>query len=215
MQTFNMTICSIDADFNAMENLARIRLLAIRGLVTSYPDFTTAYTPAAEWFITDYVNAFPTTSLLLTLYPVVPGDLGLTLQNDTAAWGKASFPVHFGTMVSALYATVPPHDPPPSPLCYPKGFQMVCRAVDDPARLYLDPDPVPMPPAPIPLQDALEHGVTLGAKYVEVYEEDLNPAISQPVLAAERVKLLANVGDGTDGGGSGPPAPPTGLHVVK
>ena len=149
----------------------------------------------------------------MTMYRVVPGDLGITLQNTVSEWGKAAFPGHVGTMVSALYASLPPHTPPPAPLNYPKGFQMVCRAVVDPAWLYLDPDPVPMPPAPIPLQDALERAVSLGGKYVEVYEDDLTPAISQPVLAAERAKLLANVGDGT-GTPPGPPAPPTSLRVV-
>ena len=213
METFNMTIVGIDADFTAMENLAKNPPSGYPGLVTSYPDFTSAYTPAAQLFITDYVNAFPTTSLLLTLYKVVPGDLGITLQDAIADWGKATYPVHVGTMVSALYATLPPHAAPPAPVSYPKGFQMVCHAIDDPARLYLDPDPVPMPPAPIPLQDALEHGVSLSAKYIEVYEEDLTPAESQPVLAAERAKLLANVGDGS-GPPPGPPAPPTGLHVL-
>jgi hypothetical protein len=46
-----------------------------------------------------------------------------------------------------------------------------------------------------------------------VYEDDLTPAISQPVLAIERAKLLANVGDG-NGAPPGPPAPPTNLHIV-
>jgi len=214
MQTFNMTIAGIDEDFNAMENLAKNPPPGYPGLVKSYADFSSAYIPAAQWFITDYINAFPTTSLLVTLYRVVPGDLGITLQDTIGDWGKATYPAHFGTMVSALYATVPPHTAPPAPLCYPKGFQMVCRATDDPARLYLDPDPVPMPPFPTPLEDALEHGVSLGAKYIEVYEEDLTPASAQPVLAVERAKLLANVGDGSDCGPPGPPAPPTGLHVV-
>jgi hypothetical protein len=95
-------------------------------------------------------------------------------------------------MVSALYATVPPHGPPPYPLLtYPKGFQMVCQA-SDAARLYLDPDPVPIPAAPIPLQDALEHGVTLGGKYVEVYQPDLVASGAQSMLAIERAKLQAN-----------------------
>ncbi|MBA3608444.1 MAG: hypothetical protein H0W43_08050 [Chthoniobacterales bacterium] len=77
----------------------------------------------------------------------------------------------------------------------------------------MDPDPVPMPLFPIPLQDALEHAVSLGGKYVEVYEEDLTPATAQVVLAVLRAKLLANVGDGT-GSPPGPPAPPTNLRVV-
>jgi hypothetical protein len=213
MENFNTVVAGTDEDFNAMENLAKNPPSGYPGLVTSYTDFTAAFTPAYQRVITDYANSFPTTSLLITLYRVVPGDLGVTLQNAIGDWGKAAFPAHVGTMVSALYATVPPHAPPPAPYSFPKGFQMVCKAVDDPARLYLDPDPVPMPPAPTPLEDALEHAVSLGGKYVEVYEDDLTPAISQPVLAIERAKLLANVGDG-NGAPPGPPAPPTNLHIV-
>ena len=213
MQTFNMTIAGLEADFDGMENLAKNPPPGYPGLVTSYPDFSAAYIPAAQRVITDYATYFPTTSLLLTMYPVVPGDLGITLQNTVAEWGKDAFPGHVGTMVSALYAILPPHTPPPAPLNFPKGFQMVDRAFEDPARVYKDPDPVPMTPFPIPLQDALEHAVSLGGKYVEVYEEDLTPAVSQPVLEIERAKLLANVGDGT-GDPPGPPAPPENLRVV-
>ncbi len=212
MQNFNMVVAATDADFAAMENLAKNPPSGYPGLVTAYADFSAAYVPAAQRVITNFATYFPTTSLVMTYYKVVPGDLGITLQNTVSEWGKASFPGHVGTMVSALYAVVPPHSPPPAPLNFPKGFQMVCRAVEDPARTYIDPDPVPMPPAPIPLQDALEHAVSLGGKYVEVYEADLTPAISQPILAVERAKLLANVGDGT-GEPPGPPAPPTNLRV--
>jgi hypothetical protein len=70
---------------------------------------------------------------------------------------------------------------------------MICAAIDDPATLYEDPDPVPMPSPPIPLQDALENGVSLGAQYVEVYSDDLELEIDWPVLAAEGVKLKANL----------------------
>ena len=198
MQNFNTTMANIDEDATAMENLAKHPPAGYPGLVTSYPDFSAAYVPAAEKIIGDYVTSFPTTPLLLTMYRVIPGDVGLDLQNEVADWGRETYVGHVGTMVSALYAVVPPHDPPPAPYYFPKGFQMVCHAIDDPARLYIDPDPVPMPPAPIPLEDALEHAVSLGGKYVEVYQDDLIPAESQPVLAAERAKLQANVGD--DGG---------------
>ncbi len=213
MQNFNMVVAATDEDFNALENLAKNPPSGYPGLVTAYADFSAAYVPAAQRVITDYATYFPTTSLVMTYYKVVPGDLGITLQNTVSEWGKAAFPGLVGTMVSALYAVVPPHTPPPAPLNFPKGFQMVCRAVDDPARLYIDPDPVPMPAAPTPLEDALEHAVSLGGKYVEVYEADLTPAISQPILAVERAKLLANVGDGS-GAPPGPPAPPDNLHVV-
>lgn len=213
MQNFNMVVAATDEDFNALENLAKNPPPGYPGLVTAYADFSAAYVPAAQRVITDFVTYFPTTSLVMTYYKVVPGDLGITLQNTVSEWGKAAFPGHVGTMVSALYAEVPPHTPPPAPLHFPKGFQMVCRAVDDSARLYIDPDPDPMPAAPIPLQDALEHAVSLGGKYVEVYEDDLTPAISQPILAVERAKLLANVGDGS-GTPPGPPAPPENLRVL-
>ncbi len=213
MQTFNMVVAGGESDFNAMENLAKNPPPGYPGLVTSYPDFSAAYIPAAQRVMTDYATSFPTTSLLLTMLRVVPGDLGVTLQNTVSEWGKATFPGQVGTMVSALYANLPPHAPPPPPVNYPKGFQMVCGAVDDPARLYLAPDPVPMTPNPIPLQHALQRGVSLGGKFVEVYQQDLVPEISQPVLAVERLRLIANVGDGT-GSPPGPPSPPTNLRVV-
>jgi hypothetical protein len=57
----------------------------------------------------------------------------------------------------------------------------------------------------------LEHGVTLDAIYIEVYEGDLTPVEAQPVLASERIKLLANVWDGKP---PDVPPPPTGLRVL-
>ncbi len=128
MQSFNMVVAGLESGFNAMENLAKNPPPGYPGLVTSYPDFSAAYIPAAQRVMTDYANSFPTTSLLLTMLRVVPGDLGVTLQNTVSEWGKATFPGQVGTMVSALYAVMPPHIPPPAPLNYPKGFQMVDRA---------------------------------------------------------------------------------------
>ena len=70
------------------------------------------------------------------------------------------------------------------------------------------PPPVPLPAAPTPLQDSLEHGVSLGGQYVEVYEDDLLDSRSQPVLATESAKLKANVPP------DGVPASPTNLRVT-
>lgn len=64
---------------------------------------------------------------------MIPGDVGLILQNTVVDWAKAAYPVQIGTMVSALYAVPPPHIAPPAPLTFPKGFQLVCRAATDPA----------------------------------------------------------------------------------
>lgn len=192
MQNFNTTISATDPDANAIEAMATNPPAGYPGLTTAYSDFSSAYTQAAQKVIGMFASNFPTTPLLLTLYRVVPGDIGLTLQNSIPDWAKVTYPKQFGTMVSALYAVPAPHPAPPVPFTFPKGFQMVCHT-SDPARLYIDPDPVPMPANPTPLQDALEHAVTLGGQYVEVYEDDLTNPSSQPVLAAERLKLAANV----------------------
>ena len=211
MQVFNMTLVGTTADDDALNALAQNPPAGYPGLTTVYTDSSAAYIPAAQTIISAYVNNFPTTPLILTLNRVFPGDIGLTDQNAVDGWAKATYPGQLGSMVSALYASVPPHGPP-SKVAYPKGFQMVCAAVSDPSRLYIDPDPVPMPPAPTPLQDALERGVTLGAQYIEVYEQDLTPSVSQSVLVVERVKLKDNVsGDTTP---PGPPAPPKNLRVI-
>lgn len=211
MQVFNMILAN-EEDSVAMENLAKNPPAGYPGLVTSYPDFISAYEPAAKRIISAYIEKFPTTTLILTLNRVIPGDLGLTMQNDISDWGKETYPKHFGTMVSALYATVPPHDPASTLPSFPKGFQMVCKA-SDAARLYIDPDPVPLPAAPRPLEDALEHGVSLGGKFVEVYQDDLVAAASQPVLAVERAKLKANLLPQSDPPPTAP-SPPANLRVL-
>lgn len=208
MQSFPMTLAKTPEDEAALNALAQDPPAGYAGLTTSYTDGSAAYVPAAETIIAAYMNAFPTTPVILTLGNPFPSDTNATDQTIIKNWGIAQYPGRFGTMVAALYASPPPHDPPPDPpLPYPKGFQMVCRASDR-SRLYLDPDPVPLPAAPIPLQDALERGVTLGGKYVEVYEEDLTPAESQTVLSIERAKLQANVP------GFKAPSAPTNLHIV-
>ena len=207
METFNTIMAATDEDFNAMEAIAKSPPAGYPGLTTSYTDFSAAYVPAAEKVVGMFGTNFPTTSLLLTLLRVVPGDLGLTLQNVVPTWARDAYPGQFGTMISALYAVPAPHAPPPPPLPYPKGHQMVCHT-SDPARLYIDPDPVPLPLDPIPLLDALEHAVTLGSQYVEVYEDDLTNPLSQPVLAAERLKLIANVLP------DGIPAAPVNLRII-
>lgn len=211
MPTFNLQIANIDDDVTALTKLAQHPPSGYPGLVTSYPDFDTAYLSGAKSIISSYATNFATTSLVLTLTSVLRNDDGVALQNTLDAWAKETYPDHLGSMVSALYATVPPHGPPAN-VTFPKGFQMVCHT-SDASRLYIDPDPVPLPPVPIPLQDALEHGVTLGAKYIEVYEDDLVDPLSQSVMATEQTKLYDNT-SGDSGPPPGPPAPPKNLHFL-
>lgn len=207
METFNTVVAATDGDFAAIEALAKNPPTGYSGLTTSYAGFSSAYEPAAHKVIGMFATSFATTPIVLTLFRVCPGDLGITLQNSVPDWAKTTYPKHFGTMVSALYAVPAPHALPPAPFAFPKGFQMVCHT-SDPARLYIDPDPVPLPADPTPLEDALEHGVSLGGQYVEVYEDDLTNPLSQPVLVTEGAKLEANVP------ADGIPAAPTNLRIV-
>jgi hypothetical protein len=165
--------------------------LASNAVQAGYPDLSTAYLFAAESITSAIMDAFPTTACILTLQPPFP-DLD-ALQGTVKHWGVATYPGRFGTMNNGLVAVPAPHPSPPPPAPYPFGYQMTCSATIDPARLYRDPDPVPMPPPPIPLQDALENGVSLGGQYVEVYKTDLELGIDWGVLAAEGVKLKANL----------------------
>ncbi len=208
MQVITMTLAGISADETALTALAQNPPAGYPGLTTSYTDANAAYIPAAEAIITQYTNTFSETSVIATLARVFPSAAGLADQQTVSNWALLAFPNHFGTMVSALYATAPPHAPAPvPPLASAKGFQMVCHA-SDASRLYIDPDPVPLPSAPTPLQDALEHAVSLGGKYVEVYEDDLTPTASQSALTTEQAKLKANVPAG------GPPQSPTNLRLT-
>ena len=165
-------------------------------LQAGYPTLSAAYVPAAETIIAAFAAAFPTTAIVLNpVQPFTTGGQGAV--EDIRDFGFTTYPGQFGVMYP-LQATLPPHLPPLPPYPYPKGSQMLCVA-SDAARLYVDPDPVPLPAAPIPLQDALENGVSLGSQYVEVYQSDLSLDIAQDVLAAEGIKLKANVPPLTDG----------------
>jgi len=165
--------------------------LTALAMQAGYASLSDAYVPAAETIIAAaFTAAFPTTAVVLN--PVVPFTVGGQGAVDSIRdWGFTTYSGQFGVMYP-LQATIPPHSPPPPPVPYPKGFQMLCLA-SDAARLYVNPDPVPLPPAPIPLQDALEHGVTLDGQYVEIYGTDIKLDIDQTVLAIEGAKLEANL----------------------
>jgi hypothetical protein len=157
-----------------------------------YASLSDAYVPAAETIIAAFAAAFPTTAIVLN--PVVPFTVGgQGAVESIRNFGFDTYPGQFGVMYP-IRATLPPHNPPPPPLPYPKGNQMLCVA-SDAARLYVDPDPVPLPLPPIPLRDALENAVSLDGQYVEVYGSDLTPEINQTVLAIEGARLKANLPD--------------------
>jgi len=120
--------------------------LTALALQAGYASLSDAYVPAAETIIAAaFTAAFPTTAVVLN--PVVPFTIGGQGAVDTIrTWGFTTYPGQFGVMYP-LRATIPPHNPPPPPVPYPKGFQMLCVA-SDAAHLYTPPPPVPLPPAP-------------------------------------------------------------------
>ena len=87
-----MFLAEIDADATAMENLAKNPPPGYPGLVTSYPDFSSAYAPSRARHRHCVHHQIPTTSLLVTVAPVIPGDVGVTLQNELIDWAKTTYP---------------------------------------------------------------------------------------------------------------------------
>ena len=63
----------------------------------------------------------------------------------------------------------------------PTGFQMLCSAIHDPQRLGGT------------LNQALTAGVLLGAKYVELYQDDADAAQYQTILQIQGDALEGNL----------------------
>src|SRR5437016_10337372 len=119
--------------------------LTALAMQAGFASLSDAYVPPAETIIAAFAAAFPTTAVVLN--PVVPFTVGGQGAVDSIrTWGFTTYPGQFGVMYP-LRATIPPHNPPPPPVPYPKGFQMLCVA-SDAAHLYTPPPPVPLPPAP-------------------------------------------------------------------
>ena len=164
--------------------------LTALALQAGYASLSDAYVPAAETIIAAHTAAFPTTAVVLN--PVQPFDTGgQDAVDNIRNFGFTMYPGQFGTMYPQA-ATPPPHPSPGPPYTYPNGSQMLCVASNT-DFLYLPPAPQPPPPAPIPLQDALEYAVTLDHQYVEIYGDDVNLNVQQPVLQTEGIKLKANL----------------------
>ena len=164
--------------------------LTALAVLAGYPTLSAAYVPAAESIIAAHTAAFPTTAIVLN--PVQPFNVGGQGAVDSIRnFGFTMYPGQFGTMYPQA-ATPPPHPSPGPPYTYPNGSQMLCVASNT-DFLYLPPAPQPPPPAPIPLQDALEYAVTLDHQYVEIYGDDVNLNVQQPVLQTEGIKLKANL----------------------
>ncbi len=180
------------------EDEAKLNALAVQA---GYIDLGSAFIPTAEKLIGAFMEAFPTTAVMLN--PTIPfATGGMLAQNTVRDWGINTYPGRLGIMYASLRAIPAPHDPSPGALPFPKGFQMICVATDV-QRLYGNPMPAYDPPAPTPLQDALENGITLQGQFIEVYGNDLNVTENQSVLTKEAESLKKNL----------PVKPPTNLRI--
>jgi hypothetical protein len=146
-----------------------------------------AWVTAAEQIIAAYARDFPTTPFFITAsQPFLGPETMLDLQT-VIDWAVATYPGRFGIMnatLSAHSSTV--YYPNLAIYTYyhaqPTGFQMLCSAIHSPRRLGGS------------LNQALTRGVQLGAKFVELYQDDADASRYQTVLAVQGDALEANRG---------------------
>ena len=158
-----------------------------------YANVHDAWQYAARTIITGFINAFPTTSIILTTTP--PFSDGRTDVRTLKDWGWATYPRHFGTVNTSLFATPSPHGLPPELSYNPQLAQCFAPCSNNPA-CYAGSPPSPFPADPTPLSDCLGHAVEVADHLVEVYRPDTRESIAQSTLADYGDRLAANVPTG-------------------
>ena len=147
---------------------------------------TEAWVTAAQQIISAYADAFPKTPFFITASKPLDAVETVTALQQVIDWAVATYPGRFGIMNATLNAkssTV--YYPNLAILTYhdtqPVGFQTLCSSITDPERLQGT------------LNQALKHGVGLGAHFVEVYQNDADAAKNRKVLATQGSALEKNV----------------------
>lgn len=155
-----------------------------------------AWTVAAKKIIAAYADAFPTTPFFITAAKPFHTAEGASALQQIVDWGVATYPGRFGIMNASLNAVSNTgYYPNLAVYTYqatqPVGFQTLCAHATDPVRLQGT------------LAQALNAGVQLGAKFIEVYQQDGDDSAQQTTLATEGIALKLNVR----------PLPPSGLRL--
>jgi hypothetical protein len=147
---------------------------------------TEAWIGAAQQIIAAYANAFPTTPFFITASKPLAAVESVAALQQVIDWAVATYPGRFGIMNATLNAKS-------STIYYPNlaiftyhntqpvGFQTLCSSITDRTRLKGT------------LNQALIQGVSLGAHFVEVYQNDADAGKNQSVLAAQGTALENNV----------------------
>jgi hypothetical protein len=145
-----------------------------------------AWEAAAQQIIATYAQAFPRTPFFITgSNPFLGPETMLSLQR-VIDWAVASYPGRFGIMNATLNAHSNTNYYPNLAIYtyyhrQPTGFQMLCSAIRDPQRLTGT------------LNEALTAGVSLGAKYVELYQTDADAPQYQTILQIQGDALEGNL----------------------
>ena len=145
-----------------------------------------AWEAAAQQIIAAYADAFPTTPFFITgSKPFLGVQTILSLQT-VIDWAVTTYPGRFGIMNATLNAQSNTNYYPNLAIytyyhTQPTGFQLLCSAIHDPRRLGGT------------LNQALTAGVLLGAKYVELYQDDADAAQYQTILQIQGDALEGNL----------------------
>jgi hypothetical protein len=145
-----------------------------------------AWEVAAQQIIAAYAEAFPTTPFFITASrPFLGAETILSLET-VIDWAVATYPGRFGIMNATLNAHSSTNYYPNLAIytyyhTQPTGFQMLCSAIHNPQRLGGT------------LDQTLTAGVLLGAKYVELYQDDADAAQHQTILQIQGDALEGNL----------------------
>jgi len=147
---------------------------------------TDAWIAAAKQIIAAYADAFPTTPFFITASKPLNAPPTIVALKQVIEWGAARYPGRFGIMNATLNAHSDTGYYPNLAIfnyhtAQPVGFQMLCSAEHDRVRLGGT------------LNDALTQGVLLGAKFVEIYQDDVDKPANQTVLAIQGDALEDNL----------------------
>ncbi len=145
-----------------------------------------AWEAAAKQIIAGYAQAFPTTPFFITASNPFLGAETIINLKTVIDWAVATYPRRFGIMNATLNARSNTNYYPNLAIytyyhTQPTGFQMLCSAIHDPQRLGGT------------LNQALTAGVLLGAKYVELYQNDADAAQYQTILQIQGDALEGNL----------------------
>ena len=164
-----------------------------------YSAAVVAWEAVAKEITNAYMAAFPTTPCFLTAAaPFGDSGGGEEALDDFIAWGVATYPGRFGIMNAQLNAIAAPDFTAFAPIynnrfTQPTGVQFLCSSGSDDNVARLSNSP-PWGPQPLLLpfdavNNSLTAAVTIGCRFVETYEVDVENPEYREMLATQGAAL--------------------------